>query len=496
MAGEGSEIERADLVIRGSTIVDGTGAARAPGDIAVSGDRIVAVGDLARVRGGREIGAKGLVAAPGFIDVHTHDDHVLLSKADMTPKVSQGVTTVVVGNCGVSLAPLRVEGRPPPPLDLVAGDGEWRYETFGAYLDALDRDPSAPNAACLVGHSTLRAGVMDSLNRPAGAGEIRSMRASLEGALESGAIGFSTGLAYRIASAAPTTEVIEIARALTAHRALYVTHMRNESDQVLDSLEETFSIGREVKAPVVISHHKVAGRANFGRSRETLPAIERARARQPVGFDVYPYPASSTVLSPDMIEKAERVLVAWSKARPDVAGRDLAEVASEMGVSPVEAAERLQPAGGIYFAMDEADVRRIIAFPGAMIGSDGLPNDSHPHPRLWGTFPRVLGHYARELGLLTLEEAVSRMTGLPARRFGLKDRGVIRPGGFADLVLFDPETILDRATFAQPQQPAAGIMLVLVNGQAVWRDGAHTGARPGRALRRQHLDRPMATPGA
>ena len=235
---------------------------------------------------------------------------------------------------------------------------------------------------------------------------------------------------------------------------------------------------------MVISHHKCAGTNNFGRSTETLGLIETAREHQQVGLDAYPYTAGSTVLLPELIDSCERVIVTWSTSRPEFAGRDLAEVAQELGCSAREAAERLQPGGGIYFMMDEADVRRILSYPHTMIGSDGLPHDQHPHPRLWGTFARVLGHYAREVGLFSLEDAVRRMTGLPAETFGLKGRGVLRAGAYADLVIFDPATIAARATYDTPIQPAAGIDLVMTNGVEVWGPNGASGARPGRALRR------------
>jgi N-acyl-D-amino-acid deacylase len=246
--------------------------------------------------------------------------------------------------------------------------------------------------------------------------------------------------------------------------------------------------------PVQISHHKCAGRQNHGRSRETLAKIDSVRASQPVGLDAYPYVAASTILDPMYIKDATRTLIAWSRARPETAGRDLAEVAAEMGCSLAEASDRLQPAGAVYFMMAEEDVRRILAYPHTMIGSDGSPHDDHPHPRLWGAFPRVVGHYVREVGLFSLEEAVRRMTSLPAAQFGLRDRGVLRPGAFADLVLFDPDTVADRSTFDRPVQPAAGIELVMANGRVVWRDGAATGERPGRALRLGRLDRTGGTP--
>jgi N-acyl-D-amino-acid deacylase len=394
---------------------------------------------------------------------------------------------VVAGNCGVSLAPLALRRPPPAPLDLVCDTGEGFFADFGAYLDRLDGAPAAVNALCQVGHSSLRAGAMDDLDRPASGAEIAAMRAALERALEAGAIGLSTGLDYAPAAAAPTGEIIALAEAVGAAGGLHTTHMRNEADRVMDSLEETLAIGRAAQVPVVISHHKCAGKANHGRSAETLALIHRARQGQAVGLDAYPYNAASTVLERSFIEKASRVIVTWSKARPEVAGRDLAEIAAEMGLGLLDAAEALQPAGGIFFTMDEADVQRILAYAGTMIGSDGLPHDAFPHPRLWGTFPRVLGHYAREVGLFPLEEAVHKMTGLSACRFGLAERGVLRPGAFADLVLFDPETVIDTATFEAPKTPAAGIDLVVVNGRAVWRDGESTGARPGRAIRLQAL---------
>jgi len=237
----------------------------------------------------------------------------------------------------------------------------------------------------------------------------------------------------------------------------------------------------------VISHHKTTGVANFGRTAETLTKIEAAMQGQEVGLDVYPYIASSTVLRTQRIEDALKVLITWSKGAPEQAGRELTDIARDWGVDILEAAARLQPAGAIYWMMDEADVQRVLAFEHSMIGSDGLPHDSHPHPRLWGTFPRVLGHYSRELGLFGLEEAVRKMTGLSAARFGLSGRGVVREGAYADLTVFDPATVIDRATFANPMQPAAGIAHVVVNGRAVWSAGKATGDRPGRALRRQQM---------
>ncbi len=478
-----------DLVIRNGRVIDGTGAPARDADVAVAGGCIAAIGDLAGARAAREIDARGRVVAPGFIDVHTHDDGALIATPEMPAKVSQGVTTVIAGNCGVSLAPLDLAARgldgPPPPLDLLGETELFRFPDFAGYLDALEAAPAAVNAAFLVGHSTLRLGAMTRLDRGADADEIAAMRKGLEAALEAGAVGLSSGLFYDPAKEAPTEEVIALAAGMTGvPGALYATHMRDEADQVVPALEEAFAIGRAAGVPVVISHHKVLGVENFGRTRETLPLIERAARAQAVGVDVYPYIASSTVLNADSVSQAARTLITWSRAHPEFAGRDLDEAAAALGCSRDEAIERLQPAGAVYFAMDEDDVRRVLSYPRAMIGSDGLPFDERPHPRLWGTFPRVLGHYAREVGLFPLEEAVHRMTGLSAATFGLKDRGTIAPGAAADLVLFDPEAVIDNATFEEPIRPAGGIETVIVNGTPVWQDGAPTGARPGRILRR------------
>lgn len=476
--------DRFDLIIRDGEVIDGTGAPRRKADIGVRADRIEAVGDLSQSSADVEVNAAHRIVAPGFIDVHTHDDHALLSKPDMHYKTSQGVTTVVAGNCGVSLAPLRFEGdRPPPPLDLL-GDG-YRFPRMSDFFGAIDANPPATNAALLCGHTTLRVGAMDDLQRPATAAEIAEMRDHLGEALDAGVVGLSTGLAYDPAMPAPTSEVLQLAELLGPAGALYTTHLRNEGDDIVESLEEAFRIGRESDAAVVLSHHKVTGRENFGRTEETLEIIERIRKDHRVDLDVYPYIAGSTVLAKWRLGESSRVIITWSVPEPSAGGRDLSEIAEEWGCSIEEACDRLQPAGAIYFMMDESDVQRVIKYPPAMIASDGLPHDHHPHPRLWGTFPRVLGRYARELNLISLEDAVHKMSGKPAEVFGLAGRGTIKAGNFADLVVFDPDTVLDQADFEHPTEPASGIETIFVNGRAVWRDGSATEARPGRALRRQ-----------
>lgn len=472
----------ADLIFRGVRLIDGTGAPARHGDVAVSGDRIEAVGDLGRLSAGEEIEAEGLVLAPGFIDVHTHDDRYLLEDPAVPAKASQGVTTVVVGNCGFSLAP--VTGMSIGRDNLFATSEEYRFSSVGDFLERLDRSPAALNSVTLVGHSSLRSNAMDRLERAATDAEIAHMRAELADGLAAGAAGLSTGLFYPQANAAPAEEVMAVAEELTPAGGIYTAHIRDEADKVTEAIDEAAQIARHAGVPLVISHHKTTGVKNFGRTRETLPQIERLGQGQHIGYDVYPYTAGSTMMLPQLAVASERVLVTWSRPFPQYAGWDLDKVAAEMGLDRRAAAEALVPGGGIYFMMEEDDVRRVLASSRAMIGSDGIPMDEHPHPRLWGTFPRVLGHYARDVGLFSLEEAVHRMTGLPAAEFALTDRGLIRVGAYADLVLFDPETVADSATFETPTAPSKGIVEVLVNGERVWASGRITGARPGRALRR------------
>ncbi len=477
---------RCDLILRQATVFDGSGGPRRVADVAVSGERIVGVGDLGAATADRDVDASGLALAPGFIDAHTHDDRAVLEgPACMLCKMSQGVTTVVVGNCGISLSPTRMAARPPPPLDLLGDESWWRFGSFGEYAEQLGRSPAPVNTYALIGHMSLRMEAMGGdTQRPATDAEAARMAARLAEALAEGASGFSTGLYYPPNMMAPTGEVIAVAEALRGAGGVYVTHMRDEANEVLASIEETLSIGRAAGVPVVISHHKCSMPENFGRSAETLPAIDAGARRQKVDFDVYPYPAGSTVLIPDRVRADVPVRVTWSDPHPAMAGRMLDEIAQDWGLGLQEAAERLAPAGGVFHQMDEADVRRILAHPRAMIGSDGLPHDAFPHPRLWGTFPRVLGHYARELGLFTLEAAVHKMTGRTAAVFGMTDRGEVREGAYADLVLFDPDRVRDAATYEAPTRPAEGIVETWVNGQSAFRQGAATQARAGRLLTR------------
>ncbi|NMK45050.1 D-aminoacylase [Achromobacter sp. Bel] len=479
-------ILQADFIVAGAALIDGSGGPARQGDLAVLGERIVAVGSFAHPAGVPVIDGRGQVLAPGFIDSHTHDDGYLLAHPDMLPKVSQGITTVVTGNCGISLAPLEREGIP-QPLDLLGPSELFRFGTFRAWMDALRATPPAVNVIPLVGHTTLRVAVMDDTSRAADDRERAAMRALMQEALDAGAFGVSTGTFYPPASAAPTDEIIDVCRPLKDLResgrlGLYATHLRDEADHIVPAMEEALLIGRELDCRVVFSHHKLAGERNHGRTRETLDLISRAAASQPVCLDCHPYPATSTMLRLDRARLASRTMITWSKGYPEATGRDFSEVMQELGLDDEAAVARLAPAGAIYFLMAPADVNRIFAHPLTMVGSDGLPFDPHPHPRQWGTFTNVLRTMVREQRLLSLEAAIHKMTGLAAAQYGIAKRGLLHEGYHADLVLFDPATVTDVATFSAPIQASQGIHAVWVNGKQVW-DGERTGAeRPGQVL--------------
>ena len=471
-----------DLIIRNAQVLDGSGAAPVRADVALRTGEIAQVGPTLPWRATAEWDAGGLTLCPGFIDVHTHDDTSVIAAPAMLPKLSQGVTTVIVGNCGISAAPVRLSGELPDPMNLLGAADAFRYPSFCDYVVALAEARPSVNVAALVGHTSLRSNHMDRLDRMATRAEIEAMRRELEHALANGALGLSTGLAYASANAADTQEVIALAAPLGEAGAVYSTHLRSEADAILEAMAEAFAIGQASGAPVMLSHLKCAGLANWGRSDEVLRSLEKARTHHPVACDCYPYAAGSSTLDLRQVDERVPITITWSTPYPALAGKSLAEIAALWRVPQLEAARRLQPAGAIYHSIAESDMRRILAHPATMVGSDGLPHDPRPHPRLWGAFPRVLGHYCREQQLFTLPEAVRKMTGLPAESYGLRNRGLLRKGYAADLVLFDAETIIDRATYSDPAQPCNGIAAVWVNGVLSYRDSEATGLRAGEFL--------------
>lgn len=469
------------VLLKNGLIVDGTGGPARSGDVLVQGDRIAAVGPGLAPAGAELRDCTGLAIAPGFIDVHTHDDAIVLNAPGMFPKLSQGVTTVVTGNCGLSVAPY-VTAQPQGALTLLGSS--FKYPSVARYAQALAQAQPAVNVAPLIGHTTLRSATMGDLTRPASDAEVSAMCELLEQCMADGAIGLSSGLFYAEAMPAPASEVTALARVVARHGGVYATHLRSEMAEILEAMHEAANCAFDAGLPLIISHHKCAGPGNWGRTRETLPLIDRLALRQDIAMDVYPYVAGSTVLREDLVDGVIDIMVSWSAPHPEMMGRMLASIADEWGVTQQEACLRLKPGGACYFQMHEDDVRSVISHPRSMIGSDGLPHDRHPHPRLWGAFPRVLARYWRDQQLFSLEQAVHKMTGLSARNFRLQGRGEVREGFFADLVVFDPARIRDMATYEYPLKQSEGIEAVFVNGALSFEAGQATDRRGGRLLTR------------
>jgi N-acyl-D-amino-acid deacylase len=486
-----------DLHIKNAEVIDGTGAPKFKADIIVDKGRIIGVFNpdnidirdpsenhfLSNFTAKNSVNALNMIVSPGFIDVHTHDDENVFKDPSLSSKVSQGVTTCIAGNCGISLAPFSYKGDVPDPIALLGKSEVFRFPRVKDYKDEFESKPSSVNIALLTGHSMLRVEAMNGeFDRPANSKEIKAMIVALETALEDGSIGLSTGLAYPAANASPTSEIIELAKVLPKFNGVFTTHMRNEGVDVVKSVQETIAITNDAKVRTVISHHKCAGRVNWGKSIDTLKLINEAKENNFLDLDCYPYTASSTMLLKDFVKRADKVLVTWSDNYPEVSGQDLNDLAIKFGCNISDTIDKLYPAGAIYFQMGDDDLNRILKFPGSMIGSDGIPGDKHPHPRLWGTFPRVLGKYSRNMKLFSLEEAVYKMTGKSASVFGLEERGVIKVGNYADLVIFNPETVNDKASYETPKLHSDGIEYVFVNGKLVWKDDNPTDVRPGMFL--------------
>ncbi|MDE3006610.1 MAG: D-aminoacylase [Gemmatimonadota bacterium] len=503
-----------DLVLEGGMVLDGTGAPGVLIDVGVLDGRIAEVGDLSGRSADDRIDAAGHVVAPGFIDPHTHSRGTIFDIPTADNFILQGVTTLVEGNDGSS------------PLDL----GHW-------YDSLTVSGGTGPNFAMFVGHGTIRREVLGSDDREPSEHELERMRSLVEDAMADGALGLSTGLFYLPGSFATTEEAIELAQVAAEYGGIYISHMRNEGDRVFESIEETIRIGREAGIPVQMTHHKIGAWRNFGRAFESIAMMENARAEGiDITFDQYPYTASSTSLSaiiprwaqegdrlpdrlgdPALRSRIVRDMVEWIEMRfasdpskiqlvscslndqaaqrfpEEMAGITLADILAardaEGEIATADLILEIDQAGGcsaIFHSFDEGDVQTLMRSEFGMIGSDGSLvhfGRASPHPRGYGTFPRVLGRYARDLGVISLEEAVRRMTSAPADRLGFSDRGRIEVGAIADLMVFDPETVIDRATFDHPHQYPVGIPHVFVAGQAVVRDGEVTGARPGGILR-------------
>ncbi|MFQ5471472.1 MAG: amidohydrolase family protein [Dehalococcoidia bacterium] len=480
-----------DLLIRGGTVYDGTGSPGTRADVATRDGVIVAVGDTDG-RAKRTIDARGMAVAPGFIDVHSHDDAAVLG-GSMDFKLMQGVTTDIVGNCGAGVAPMGEMLM--PGAELVLGSGvtpTWR--SFGEYMEEIDRSSLALNVGCLVPHGAVRFRRMGMDAREPTRGELAEMRADVAEGMDAGALGLSTGLIYPPGTFAKTREIIELARVAAAAGGIYASHIRNEADGLLDAIAEAIAIGGAAGLPVQISHHKASGQPNWGRTKDSIDLIQRrCDEGLDITFDVYPYVAASTILSamarrPEAADP-DSVLVASVREKREYEGKTIAQIAQMLDLPPADAVRRVlseEPqAVAVFFVMAEPDVQRVLSHHLCMIGSDGIPSTTgKPHPRLYGTFARVLGTYCRAERLFPLEEALRKMTSLPAMRFGLSDRGSISVGKAADIVVFDPQAIEDVATYEEPRKHPDGIRHVIVNGLIAVDGGRQTEVRAGALLRR------------
>jgi N-acyl-D-amino-acid deacylase len=528
-----------DILVKNAVIIDGTGNPFYKADIAINNGKIAKIKRNIETPAHRVIDASDLVVSPGFIDVHSHDDLYLLLQPNAKAKLLQGVTTTVIGNCGISIAPMCDTHRS-ELQDLLkfigaehSGPSDLSGHTISEFLLKIEKVEPAINVATLVGHSTIRIACMGSADRHPNELELARMQLLAAEAMQQGAFGISSGLIYAPGSYAKTDELVALAKAISNYAGIYTSHIRSESDDVERAVTEAISIGESAGIQTHISHHKTAGRSNWGRSCKTLKLMIEARQRGlEVTCDQYPYPASCTflasVLPPsalaggpevfksrlnnleirkEIISKiesesggwenllkgtsSEGVIVASSLLRPEYVGRSIAEIATAEGRTSYDVIFDLVVLEGrgttaIFYSMSEEDVQRIMRFPLTMIGSDGIPGfgSAKFHPRFTGTFPRVLGNYVRQKGIISLEDAIRKMTSLPAQTFKFFNKGLVKEGFDADLAIFDPATVIDQATFETPGLPPKGICFVVVNGLLSVDEGELTDHRAGRVLRR------------
>jgi len=505
-----------DLVIKNGLIIDGSGKPGFFGDLGVKGDRIDLVKPEIALSVRRIIDATGWVIAPGFIDTHSHSDAIALIDPNESSKIDQGVTTECVGNCGLSLAPVnRVYlSHLQKYISPFLGGAylSWDWETIGEYLDRI-KNPSR-NIATLVGHGTVRIAAMGLENRGPTSYELEKMKDLISESLNQGAFGLSSGLIYPPGVFAETDELIELCKTVSKRGGLYATHIRGESDTLVEAVNEAIQVGQKSGVSVLISHHKAGGKKNWGKVNETLDLVEKARSQGiNIHLDEYPYTAGSTMLASilppwmhdegldralerlknpkirlrikgemekgikgweNFVEFAgwEGIVIAFCEKEKELEGKSILQIANERGREPAETAFDilLEEAGKVVmvvYAMSEDDVRTVMKHPLVMIGTDGIPSSGKPHPRAYGTYPRILGKYVREEKIFSLEEAIRKMTSLPAQKLGLKDRGMIAEGMIADLVIFNPSTIQEKSTYLNPHEKPEGIEYVLIGGSIV-----------------------------
>lgn len=545
-------MEPFDLLIRGGIVLDGTGTERHAADIGIRDDRIAAMGDLSTARAGRVIDATNRRVAPGFIDIHTHSDISVMFHPQMESIISQGVTTQVVGNCSLCVGFAT-------DADVFAFEKRWlgahgariTWRTLDEHLRRVEENGVATNYVMLAGQGTLRKRIMGLEDRPPTHKEMAAMEAELARAFEAGVWGISTGLEYTPSGYAKMEELVALSQVAARYGGFYATHLRNEGDRLVEAVAEALEVGERAGIPVQLSHHKAEGRRNWGKVRQTLQMVEAARARGvDVQLDQYPYTAFQTALSVQFLppwanvgdnetvlarlrDPTQRQVILediranhadWDDLGPDspwdsvvigvcrsnrqLQGRTIGDLARQADRNPIELVLDIILAeknfvSAVNFAISEEDIEHVMRHPLTMIGSDAVGTSPHGkmgedrvHPRSYGTFPRVLGRYVRERGVLTEAEAIRKMTSQPADRLGLPDRGRLAPGHYADIVVYDPASIADHATFDAPHRFASGVEVVLVNGRVAWERGAATGALAGRVLRRPNVKRRGAVGGA